>query len=1464
MIRWLLLAGLLFSNLLSAQKFKSFSEKPEEFIPQLQSWLGEFKEEKDQAEALYLRFQPIFSMEWEADQQQAFIQSCNNMLRKRITDWTPWYSLIVSANALYEQEPPEKLQAWLTHFAALSGKSPQRVSADYLYLCMLNFRDSLVADLRNVQWQAKDGLREFQMNPEPQFIYSDINLWGFFRGDSTLIEGTSGVFDPQTQTMRLQGGKVYFTRAGFGRDTVYAELKGLLLNIDKGGYEADSVTLHSLIYLPGPTEGRLEEQLSSQRTPERATFPRFESYDHNIRIQNIVPDVDYVGGFSMLGSKLYGSGTQEIPARLFFNYESKALIKASSDRFRLQTDIIRADASKVSIYLKEDSIAHPKLNLRLIVPQKTLSLIRENEGSAQTAISNSYHNMDMYLEVIRWKMGDPLITLGNLNLGGVSSAAFESDQYYRGERFAAVQGLSETNPVYYLQSLAKSLNRREVTRTEVQHALRMSEPATERFLLNMMVAGFVNYDVFTQTAIIKDKAFDYILNSEGKRDFDVIRFQSQVDRGDNARLSLLDYQLEINGIDQIAVSDSQKVAMFPKGRQILMQEDFNFKFDGVIQAGRFTYWGNEYLFNYEQFKVNMTDIDSMKFKVMSFETNSFGQRYLVNVKTTLQDINGELFIDKPDNKSGRKTYHDYPIFVSGKESYVYYDRRDIFNKVYPREAFYVEVVPFTIDSLDNTTTEGLKFDGTFVSAGIFPDMEQSLKVQRDYSLGFKTQTPEAGLPAYGGKGQFTDSIQLSNKGLIGKGVIDYLASTSVGKGFYFFPDSTKGLVDQYELIAQAGPPEYPHAVTEGSKMRWLPYQDLMEQRSGAQPFRMYDEVGMLTKGMLALSPYALRGEGRSDFLDAQMDSKTFLFKRRQFEADQADFRVRATPQSDWGFSMNGAKSFVDFDAQQGKFEMLDLGKYFRFDINQYIAFMDRAQWNIPIKTIEVRNKAEGTNSQMVSVNKAQDSLQYLAASAEFSLLTTVLEVYEANEIDVADSRIYPDSGRVTIDSAADMRVLERARLTADRYTRYHELYDCSLKITSRKSYNGSGILEYLDKDETPWPLYFHTLRVNRDIRTEGVATVSEEDQFFMSPFFGFQGKVELLAPSKNLIFDGKTIIQNTCDNIVTTWFPFRSAIDPNRIVIDLPKFGEDKAAERLFNGIFISNDSTSGYSAFLSKASKKADLEIIRADGVLLYDENIFSYVIARKERIDNPDERGNYLLLNNRDCFTEGQGKLSFGEKTGMVKLETYGVVNHNLDNDAIDADIYLAVDFPFDDGLMNKIADALVLNMGEGTVYISRRAFRIAVNELLSEKKKAKFDEEIENFGAPDDVPDEMRNAFTFSDLQLKWDPRTNSFLSEGPIGIGSILKTPVNMKVRGTVQLVRKRRGDELYIYFKDGLGTQYYFEYKRNVLQFYSSNEELMTALQELDAKKRRYEGENNAYLNITQASKGKVSRFVNRQ
>ncbi|MBK7287951.1 MAG: hypothetical protein IPI95_13105 [Flavobacteriales bacterium] len=96
----------------------------------------------------------------------------------------------------------------------------------------------------------------------------------------------------------------------------------------------------------------------------------------------------------------------------------------------------------------------------------------------------------------------------------------------------------------------------------------------------------------------------------------------------------------------------------------------------------------------------------------------------MKVKNVLENVTGTLEIDAPSNKSGlqQKKYPEYPKFNSTKESFVFYDRPSIQNGAYKRDNFYYKSDPFVIDSLDNFTNEGLNFDGTLMSAGIFPDI----------------------------------------------------------------------------------------------------------------------------------------------------------------------------------------------------------------------------------------------------------------------------------------------------------------------------------------------------------------------------------------------------------------------------------------------------------------------------------------------------------------------------------------------------------------------------------------------------------------------------------------------------------------------------------------------------------------------------------------------------------------------
>ena len=523
--------------------------------------------------------------------------------------------------------------------------------------------------------------------------------------------------------------------------------------------------------------------------------------------------------------------------------------------------------------------------------------------------------------------------------------------------------------------------------------------------------------------------------------------------------------------------------------------------------------------------------------------------------------------------------------------------------------------------------------------------------------------------------------------------------------------------------------------------------------------------------------------------------------------------------------------------------------------------MDFARWEIPKKAIDVEKRGSQASSKMISVKQGQDSLQFLAGNTRFFLENSLLESFKVPNIDVADASIFPDTGYVAIEENAKMRTLNNAAITANRTTKYHAFYGGVIDIQSRKSYTGFADYEYVDKDGTPWPIRFDKIRVDTSLTTVGQANVKQEEDFFMSPYFAYYGKVQLRADRKALEFNGYTHILTNCPSISTDWFQFHSIVDPDKIIIDLPEIDPNDRTKSLANGIYLAADTVGGYAAFLSKNVSPADKQMFFANGKLLFDENIGSYLITNEEKLKDPSAKGNLLSFNSNTCIMHGEGAMSLGDEKGQLQTNSWGDIDYNLNNDNMTMDLVLGLNFFFSDDLLKQMAMELnKQTLLEGTD-LSRPAFTAALTEQLKPKDRKKFMDDVSSYGAPEEFPDELINTILFSEIKLKWTPEATSFFSEGPIGLGSLGKYIVNKKIKGFVEIQRRRRGDEIYIYLEPNRSTQIYIEYKRNILSFYSNDDALMDIIKNLDIDKRRKEVKGKPPFTYTIGTKGKMSRFL---
>ena len=224
---------------------------------------------------------------------------------------------------------------------------------------------------------------------------------------------------------------------------------------------------------------------------------------------------------------------------------------------------------------------------------------------------------DISVDQLVWNQQTSKLNLRNLNLGSQQAAVFESKQYFRVTRMEEIAGLQQTHLLEELKLASYEFGYQDMPLANLIYALRMPRAQGERFLYEMSIQGFVEFNVDQQTISLNDRLFEYLDNWSGKRDYDVIQFVSRIGKGSNAQISLLNYEMDIAGVSRIAVSDSQQVALYPKGGKITMKEDMDFTFDGVINAGLFNYWGVGYTFDYQEFRVDMPQIDSMVSKSSS-------------------------------------------------------------------------------------------------------------------------------------------------------------------------------------------------------------------------------------------------------------------------------------------------------------------------------------------------------------------------------------------------------------------------------------------------------------------------------------------------------------------------------------------------------------------------------------------------------------------------------------------------------------------------------------------------------------------------------------------------------------------------------------------------------------------------------------------------------------------------------
>ena len=938
----------------------------------------------------------------------------------------------------------------------------------------------------------------------------DVSLAMIANGDSAILANTSGDLMLKDGVLVGQGGK--FTWATAGRPDIFVTFSDYALTAMTPRLQADDVTL---TYAGSkPIKGVFE--YVSKRKGGPVTYPRFMSWQNDVSLPDLGPDIEYRGGLALSGTQMVGASASGRAAQVTVKYKGKPAFKANSRRFDFtigeaaqagsdstqaglsQTGfnttepvksvgagarpMISANSASFVGYVDTDSITHPSVKFRYDKNQRIAWLDREQRTDyARVPYADSYHKFYILPEVVRWDLPRRKVDFYQVGAKREVPVRFESFDYFQPQRYADLGLDYGFHPLQIIANYISTKKQQTFLDDDItQFAKNVSPTALRGSLGRMVLEGYIDQDPNTKLMRLSRKGYLYVLAYTQKRDYDNFQVQSLFASNDsikNATINLDDKLLTIRGVDRFTLSDSLKIFGYPSDKILRVGKGRAFTLNGQLKAGTLRYAGRDLKFDYDKFGMSLNKIDSITFSSQKLAAQGKDGEVGGDIK---YDTPGTVYFGSADNKSGRiagKKTTQRLVMPEGVTVY--------FNQPIRGDLTYNQKVYFKIPAIDNDSLGkgDISFIGTFYSDGIFPPFKAELKTMPDNTLGFVHKAPAAGYPVYSGrKGatpstvKFTGDVVMDKNGLRADGVLNHLTASLNTKNMLFMTDSLIASGEKGEikegLIGKPGAAQayFPQVQLNNYSMKWWPKADSMVITTQKNNFNFYGASTNL-EGGLALRSSGLFGNGTLRRKDSEAISNSIKFNKEGFIATNSQFKIisdKELPGTPIGKPIllgNGID--VDFNQVKGivglainKKESLDdtVQANMEFPFAAYKTNINRAQWNINARTIAM--KGDVKTSTFTAVAEEQEGLTFNGSGALYDVEKRTLNISGVPYVIAADARIYPDKGQVAIRRNGEMMALKNAKLELDTVNLFHRLKNGNIQILSRTRFAGDATYQF--------------------------------------------------------------------------------------------------------------------------------------------------------------------------------------------------------------------------------------------------------------------------------------------------------------------------------------------------------------------------------------------------------------------
>lgn len=1340
--------------------------------------------------------------------------------------WNEWHDF---SDHLWLKRKNRKITSRFLSF------SPELISSNTLYVSG-NDRWQLDSAKWKLKWE--DG--------RPLLTFESADLSAINQHDQFALLNTSGEWDLRDESCFIGPSTVTWEGTLFDPSENYVRLPALTVDLKGDVLRVPSCVMHSELSAR-PLTGAFIAKLESVKSPEDKSYPRFRCAEDMVVLKDIYDQTTYFGGVQFKGSKIRGIRSESDLAKIELLQSDTTFMEFHGSEFLFSQSGWSCSHAELIVHYGGDTISHPDVQSRYNQDRNQISAYRQDEGLGQQPFRDNYHELDWNVSGILWKLNDTRIRIGSALDQGQGLAQFSSTNYFEQTSFDAIQGIDPVNPVVELYRFTKSIGRSRFMSEDFARHIRLSEVQARVMLMQLANLGYLDINPESLWCETKPKLREHILCKTGRMDYDVIRFSSSPVNGVNAEWSLLNGHLQINGIDAIRLSAAKDVILHPANGEISVRKGRDFIFDGRINAGNIEMSGDELFFDYSDFTIDFNAIESVRLSVYNqTELNSRGMPSRHWLKSRLEGVSGTLEIDYPTNRSGRRSelHPEYPIFKSIKTSFVYYDRLDLFEGAYQRDEFYYAVEPFEMQKLDNLTKSSFQLDGTLVSAGILEDLTHPLTVMDDYYLGLLTSSGESGIGVYSEAATFTDELKLDGRGLQGSGAIDFITAHIESSALTMLPDSALGAAD----VIQNVPSEKRNTSgMNGSKGAFVfyPTEEVLSLKTLNEAFDLYDEEAYFS-GVASLTRQGLTGSGALALKDAVLTSEAFDFTLNKAKSSSASFTLDGNRSKISAFQTDDVQCDLNFKDRIGVFTPNSGETKIDLPIQQYICFMDRFRWYMDDDEIDLLSNRfqddlpidfseDRSVSNFISAHPEQDSLHFLSSSATYRIGEDLLHCEGVQSIAVADSRIFPDSGRLTIRAEAKMDELSQAIILTNATTKYHLIDSALINIRGRYDFGATGFYNYTSVNGEVQRLLFNEITVDDSLRTIGSGAIMARKGFKLGPAFAYAGDVKMTSTEPFLHFSGGVKMSKECSRMQRSWIAFEGDINPMAIAIPITDPPVDTDGDLLAYGLMASaRPPFTIYGAFLDPQGDATDLNLLNGEGELRYADE--RYVFSTRDKLENPTSIGTQIDIRPSTCDLRGSGRFNLPLDFQLIDQSFVGAFEINSRGDYVFKGSY-RFDISFEQELYDRMALQIPSWEPAEPANISETNYERALQEWLGEKESQKVINDLALTGTLKNIPKSMRKSLVLTGLEMTWDPDLEEFTSTSEFIIASLGSAPVFQKIPAKLILRRSRSKDSFTIYLHGDEENWYLLKYAKPELLCSSPDKVFLAQIADIKPKKR---------------------------